>query len=89
MDENKLKKLHEVGYSIATCKMCAYANFPGPEATWGSCKKNLYEHKKHSDSLREMSIHKYGHCNEYKFDNASIEFYKLDDTWEELVKGNK
>ena len=64
MDENKLKKLKEYGYEIQPCcNYCKYSLFPC-SAEFGICKIKTYWHGKHSDSIRQLSINKYGKCND-------------------------
>jgi len=84
MDVNKLKKLHEVDYQIRSCSICKYSIFKhGP---YGNCKLHTYEHLKHTNSTRQLSIHKFGSCKD--FDSAAdlnlVTF--VDDTWEEFIK---
>lgn len=67
MDENKLKKLREVGYRIQdVCGLCKNCWFSSPSAVWGTCKISCYEHLKHSDSTRQMSIFRYGTCSKFE-----------------------
>lgn len=65
MDDNKLKLLREVGYTIPeTCGLCEHGRFPSP-TQWGTCSAREYEHKKHGD-LRQMSIYRGGSCPEFE-----------------------
>jgi hypothetical protein len=74
MDANKLAKLHEIGYSIKnTCSMCSHGVFPNND--WGTCDVFTYDHQKHSDQKRRLSIHKGGSCS--KFDLSPAESLKL------------
>lgn len=65
MDKNKLKKLHEIGYTILpTCGRCANRNFPDPRSDFGTCSLYDYNHLKHSDNPRKLSIHRSGSCKD-------------------------
>lgn len=75
MDENKLDKLRKIKYSVKKCcGNCENGVFPSNE--WGTCKVNLYSHKKHTGgaegSLRNMSIIKFGYCSGHKFSDDFI-----------------
>lgn len=61
MDANKNKKLEEVGYEIAACAMCEHGQFDG-ESKWGTCGLFTYEHLKHTDATRQLSVHAMGNC---------------------------
>ena len=62
MDRNKLEKLKEYGYEIKPCCMfCEYGFFPS-FTDFGDCVKKLYEHKKHTEAKRYLSINKFGIC---------------------------
>jgi hypothetical protein len=64
MDENKRKKLKEIGYEIhPSCGMCQSGIFEG--VAWGTCKKHTYEHLKHTEETRELSIFRHGVCPEF------------------------
>ena len=61
MDGNKLKKLSSINYQLRNCcGRCKYGNFPNND--FGTCSVHTYEHLKHSEKERELSIHKYGIC---------------------------
>lgn len=66
MDANKLEKLKEIGYQVKkVCGLCNHSEFEvGSE--WGVCKIYTYEHKKHADSKRELSINKMGGCPSFE-----------------------
>ena len=79
MDDNKLHKLREIGYTVRKC--CGTCNHRRFEfrAEWGTCKINKYEHKKHTGEPRELSIQMYGSCGDYEMENifeAATEHYK-------------
>ena len=64
MDVNKYRKLQEIGYKIhRCCGSCINANHFNDD--WSTCKIHFYSHQKHSESLRELSIFKYGTCSQY------------------------
>lgn len=72
MDENKLKKLRSIDYVIQpTCETCVHGDFKGKAQVFGTCKIHTYDHLKHSDSTRQLSIHAHGHCSEYKANPTS------------------
>jgi len=67
MDENKLKKLKEIGYKIQECcGVCNFRNF-NLGAEFGMCLCYKYEHKKHTESKRHLSINRYGHCRSFRW----------------------
>lgn len=69
MDENKRLKLVEIGYEIRpTCNTCIYGRFDNLYEIFGTCKKYSYEHLKHSDKKRELSVFKAGSCPEHEMD---------------------
>jgi len=62
MDKNKLIKLREISYKIlAVCGYCEHGNFKS-QGDFGTCNIHFYIHKKHQNK-RNLSIHKYGICN--------------------------
>lgn len=61
MDANKLKVLQEIEYKIsAVCSLCLHGEFP--QNDFGTCSIHTYEHQKHSDQTRKLSVHKLGSC---------------------------
>lgn len=68
MDANKLQKLREVGYIVIDCcAMCEYGQFPGGSVQrWGTCAVHQYEHLKHTDNPRQMSVCSFGFCPQFK-----------------------
>ena len=83
MDENKLEKLKEVKYIIHnTCTLCQHSSFFSGFTDWGVCKLHKYNHKKHTESEREMSINRSGSCKDFliKEDNDLAHFvnFKVD-----------
>ena len=70
MDANKRLVLLSLPYTIEkVCGLCANANLP-PGNDWGTCKKVVYEHEKHSQSKRELSINTYGSCHYFEPDDT-------------------
>ncbi len=63
MDENKLKKLKEVGFVMnRCCGLCSFATFSPGVGVYGECSEHTYEHKKHTGPKRDVTVHKYGYC---------------------------
>jgi len=61
VDKNKQKKLREIHYAITgTCATCVHGQFNGD--VWGTCAFWTYDHLKHSESTRQLSIHQLGRC---------------------------
>jgi len=64
MDADKLRVLKEVEYSISKmCRFCVHAQFRD-EYVWGTCAKYTYEHQKHTEQKRQLSIYVGGSCKE-------------------------
>lgn len=71
MDKNKLKVLQELGYEVRrVCGNCKHGVFPND--SWGTCSVHKYEHQKHCESTRQVSINKYGHCYTHEIDPLAI-----------------
>jgi hypothetical protein len=67
MDANKLKVLQNLKYHILpVCGLCMYAKF---ENDWGTCRKHEYDHLKHTQQKRNLSIHKFGTCDQFERDD--------------------
>lgn len=61
MDANKATVLREVGYTIrGSCATCVHGQFRG--SPWGTCAALQYDHLKHAESTRQLSIHVLGRC---------------------------
>lgn len=73
MDENKLQKLHEVGYIVKrTCGNCKFHMWFNSEP-WSTCIVHTYEHQKHTDAERQLSINRSGYCDKHEWsDNADF-----------------
>lgn len=66
MDANKAEMLGRIGYErVEACGSCIYSNFSSSTTQFGECAINVYEHAKHSDSVRPLSILRYGVCPEH------------------------
>jgi len=65
MDQNKLKKLHDIGYKInGCCGICAHANSFNDD--WTTCKVHTYNHLKHTDEVRQLSVFIFGSCPQFE-----------------------
>jgi hypothetical protein len=63
MDKNKQEELRRIGYRIPkTCALCVHGVFPSNE--WGTCAVRTYDHQKHSDAKRQLSIVQTGSCTD-------------------------
>lgn len=76
MDNNKLDKLREIGYSVRKCcKTCKHANIF--DFGWGTCTLHSYVHKKHTGggkgSLRELSITAQGVCDDHETEQIYLD----------------
>lgn len=67
MYENKRLVLKEIDYQIhGVCGLCEHGDFP-PGSDWGTCRIHDYDHLKHSDSQRSLSISVYGSCPKFSW----------------------
>ena len=73
MDANKLKQLHLQNYTIpTTCGICKHGQFK-PKTDFGTCNIITYNHQKHSESKRHLSIYVGGRCKDhFELDNNKI-----------------
>lgn len=76
-DENKFRKLREIGYRIpVTCALCIHFETPiGPVVgRWGTCRKHRYRHKKHDspDEGRGVSCIAGGSCPDAELDESKV-----------------
>ena len=72
MDANKEKVLDSIHYEIVPCcGLCIFAKM-SPDG-WGICVMHQYEHEKHSDRYREVSISQYGYCESFVRSPQSVE----------------
>lgn len=65
MDANKLRVLQKIEYRIQPCcGLCLHGQF-APATDWGTCGVWTYQHLKHSADVRDLSIHRLGHCQQF------------------------
>lgn len=73
MDENKRKKLEEIGYKIApSCGFCVHGKF-NPCNDFGDCAKHSYDHLKHGNT-HSLSVNRFGLCSMYSEDPRKVVF---------------
>lgn len=85
MDQNKVKKLQEVGFRILpTCSRCKYGRFATSNNFFGTCAKFTYDHQKHSQNPRQLSVHSSGSCE--FFETHPLETIEK---WEEFIVGDR
>ena len=66
MDANKAQVLREIQYQILpTCANCEWGIFRD-KSDWGTCDLYEYEHVKHTDEARQLSIHTSGTCPKFQ-----------------------
>ena len=71
MDNNKLKVLKDIGYTILSCcGNCKSSSFPSPSSNFGTCEKFKYFHIKHNET-RDISINRFGRCRSSQVDDDS------------------
>ena len=86
MDANKLVKLKLIHYQVRqTCGNCVHSFFPNRQTEWGTCSKHTYDHLKHSDEKRQLSIHRFGWCDDYATSPTATSALNLGG-FEELVE---
>lgn len=72
MDKNKLEKLRDVGYVVKKCcGTCIHQNF-GIASNWGTCAIHQYDHAKHTQTKRQLSIYIYGCCPDHEAEPFSV-----------------
>lgn len=72
MDENKLNKLREMGFHIReSCMTCKNSGI-GRGKIFGVCKKFEYDHLKHNENPRNVSITILGKCDYHERDETKI-----------------
>lgn len=65
MDENKAERLREIGFTLKNC--CgSCTHFRRSDQVFGVCDFRTYEHKKHSDATRKLSVVAYGYCDDFE-----------------------
>jgi hypothetical protein len=72
MDPNKADALDEIDYRIVPCCwMCCFGHFEeGKE--WGECYSHQYDHTKHTEKPRNISIHRSGKCRDYQASSVPL-----------------
>lgn len=76
MDANKAQTLRDIGYQIfPVCGSCVYGQF-AEGVKWGICGLHTYDHKKHTESRRPLSININGGCSSHELDKvAEAKYY--------------
>jgi len=73
MDANKLAKLKEIGYHVPkTCGLCINSQFASHLVEWGECTKHSYDHQKHTDSRRQLSVYRGGTCSGFELSPLAL-----------------
>ncbi|MGH9918088.1 MAG: hypothetical protein ACRD6W_04345 [Nitrososphaerales archaeon] len=73
MDANKLARLKEIDFHVPkTCGLCVHSSFAAPSGEWGECMKHNYEHLKHTENCRHLSIYRGGTCNQFEVDSRAV-----------------
>jgi hypothetical protein len=73
MDENKRLKLVEIDYHVPkTCGLCIHSSFATPSGEWGECVRHNYNHLKHAENPRYLSIFRGGTCNGFEVNPRAI-----------------
>lgn len=69
MDANKLTKLNNINYKVRrccfNCEYCELGHYSFSGFT--TCKKHTYQHLKHTDKNRQLSIHYTGYCDGHEW----------------------
>ena len=74
MDDNKLILLNKIEYKINnSCHLCKNSKFNFGKS-FGVCRKHRYEHLKHSEKDREMSIHICGICSDFEMIGSEVSY---------------
>lgn len=72
MDENKLTLLKQIQYHIRKCcGNCRYSILKS-HVDWGVCTAHRYRHLKHTDSIRQLSINRYGCCSVHDYEQEFV-----------------
>ena len=77
MDANKAEVLRELAYVLRrTCSNCLFGEFQGRQE-WSTCSKHEYDHQKHSDTKRQLSVNRSGYCTYHKWsDQFNVGLWK-------------
>jgi hypothetical protein len=90
MDPNKLKTLKDIGYKIhPCCRLCEHSKFASGStltspSNWGTCKTQTYDHQKHTESKRQLSINVLGGCGKFKLSKGKVLSW-LGSSWTQFV----
>jgi hypothetical protein len=71
VDDNKLKKLQDIGYTIQKCCANCAESEVGGVAQWGTCNVVGYFHNKHGET-RALSINATGVCPQHRWREALV-----------------
>lgn len=86
MDANKLKTLQDLKYRIKRCcGICLYGRFANSMQLFGCCEAKKYEHQKHSDAKRCLSVYRYGSCDDFSLNPAVLEMLAAQH-WSEFLE---
>jgi hypothetical protein len=84
MDPNKRLKLRDIRYEVRpACGVCVHYlhkdTGPGAEL-WSTCRLHSYDHQKHTEKRRHLSVHATGWCPDFTADTSQLggfeEFYQ-------------
>jgi hypothetical protein len=85
MDENKRQELKRIGFVVVKCcGRCSAGQFPHNE--WGTCRIHVYQHLKHTGEHRNLSIHKFGYCQDFHNSSWPSELGAFEEFTEEQQK---
>ncbi len=82
MDKNKKSKLASLGYKVNKCCGNCFHGDIREYRNWGTCGKHTHHHLKHTGKNRNMSINRYGCCDEYVMANGFM--YSIE-PWSEFL----
>lgn len=81
MDANKLKVLQDLKYTIRkVCENCKFSKGLN-NSDFGTCAKHSYNHLKHTDAKRELSINKFGYCESHEWWEEGEQFLMGEYYW--------
>jgi len=85
MDENKLQVLKDCNYIIMfCCAICKHGVFKNPHSDFGTCAIKTYDHKKHTEPVRQLSVYRYGRCEDCDFELDQNKYQNLGE-WKQFV----
>lgn len=72
MDPNKLTKLKEIDYAVRRVYgNCEYIVQPDSRNGFSTCIMYRYNHQKHTNTKRNLSVSLHGHCDKHKWRSNS------------------